>query len=131
LIPPHSFSEQGCPPLVWSSSTPSQPNAIRLSGTRCLSILHANNGYDTSAGIVVEVQDPSQLALYKGLSTSTSHLMNSGSSYQYPNFIYGQYVVISYNLPQSNMVNYSWNKRGGCSKPSALNHREMKVHTGG
>ncbi|KIH63746.1 hypothetical protein ANCDUO_05950 [Ancylostoma duodenale] len=34
---PEEIRQQGCPPLVWSSSTPSQPNAIRLSGTKCLS----------------------------------------------------------------------------------------------
>ncbi|EYB87970.1 hypothetical protein Y032_0254g297 [Ancylostoma ceylanicum] len=34
-----------------------------------------------------------------------------GSSHQYPSFIYGAYVVISYNLPQNNIVTYSWIKR--------------------
>ncbi|EYB87964.1 hypothetical protein Y032_0254g292 [Ancylostoma ceylanicum] len=75
-MPPRSLSEQSCPPLVWSSSTPSQPAAIRLSGTKCLSIFHADSGYDTSAGIVLEMQDPSQLALYKGLTTNASHFLN-------------------------------------------------------
>ncbi|KAK6731819.1 hypothetical protein RB195_007963 [Necator americanus] len=101
-----------CPPLVWTTSTQSHSVRIPLSGSNCLSILHATYDYDSSSGIVLDLQSSSQLGIYKGLTTNASHLLNRKPTLDYPKFIYGAYVVISYNSPQDNTVTYYWTKRG-------------------
>ncbi|KAJ1347094.1 hypothetical protein KIN20_002054 [Parelaphostrongylus tenuis] len=82
-----------CPPMVWSASTVLRTPAIRLSGSNCISIFHVNRDYDPS-----------------GLTTNASNLVTSGSDRQYPNLIYGLYVVMLYNSTQDNSVTYSWRK---------------------
>ncbi|KAE9414153.1 hypothetical protein Angca_001176, partial [Angiostrongylus cantonensis] len=105
--------DRKCPPILWSASTVLQTDAIRLTGTDCFSIFHVNKDYEPSIGITVELEKKSSLshiALFKGLTTNISNLVMSGHDRQYPNFIYGMYVVMFYNSTQSNSVTYSWRR---------------------
>ncbi|CAJ0609790.1 unnamed protein product [Cylicocyclus nassatus] len=104
--------DTNCPPLVLAASTSSNPTSVKLTGSRCLSVFHANTDYDPSAGTIVQIQDSSSISLYKGLTTNSSHLLNSPNVYEYPSFIYDAYVAISYNSSRGNSVTYSWTKRG-------------------
>lgn len=121
--------DRKCPPMLWSASTVLQTDAIRLTGTDCFSIFHVNKDYEPSIGITVELEKKSSLshiALFKGLTTNISNLVMSGHDRQYPNFIYGMYVVMFYNSTQSNSVTYSW-RRGSFATTLLMTPNESGI----
>ncbi|KAK5976100.1 hypothetical protein GCK32_007452, partial [Trichostrongylus colubriformis] len=73
-------------------------------------IYHLTGDYDPSNGISIYIENPSQVELYKGLTTNASHIVKSAGSFEYPEFIYGTYVVIFYNSSDGSAVKFSWNK---------------------
>ncbi|VDM52537.1 unnamed protein product [Angiostrongylus costaricensis] len=121
--------DRKCPPMLWSASTVLQTDAIRLTGTDCLSIFHVNKDYEPSIGITVELEKKSSLshiALFKDLTTNISNLVMSGHDRQYPNFIYGMYVVMFYNSTQNNSVTYSW-RRGSFATTLLMSPNESGI----